>query len=393
MVSLDQALDIVACRAAPGPTERVRLEDAGGRVLARPAIARRTAPASDVSAMDGYAVRSDDLKSLPALLRLAGRTFAGEPAAGALVPGTAARVFTGAPLPPGADRVVLQEEVRADGAVVVVTTAGGKPHVRSRGSDFRAGDILVPTATTLTPGCLVAAAAADLAELEVFARPKVSILATGDELRPPGMTGASPETIPDSVSVGVSALARLFGAKPTVHSLLRDEPASLRSAAKVAAERADIVIVIGGASVGERDYARTMFGPDLDISFSKVRMRPAKPTWFGSAHGTLVLGLPGNPVAALVAARLFLAPLLCGLCGLSPRSALRWRKAPLATELEPTSDFDLLLCARPREDAVEVLANRDSSAQSALAQTGLLVRRRPNAPSAVAGTFVETLDF
>ena len=395
LATVDEALALVMASASALGTERVRLEDAGGRILAAPVIARRCAPACDVSAMDGYAVRDADLAADWTSLRVIGESFAGHGFEGALTPGSAVRIFTGAPTPAGANRVVLQEDVRRVGERVFVAGPGsGKRHIRLAGSDFRSGDSLVEAGVPLTPQRLVAAAAADLASLDVTARPRVLVVATGDELRSPGEGPFTPGSIPESVSFGVAELSRTHGAEVRVRRRLPDDLDQLRAAAHDMVRAADVVVVIGGASVGERDYSRAMFEPlGLTMLFSKVAMRPGKPVWFGRAGGARIVGLPGNPTAALVTARLFLAPLIAGLAGRGAGSALAWRRRPLAEALEATGRWECFVGACLDGGAARPIANRDSSAQKALAAVEMLIRRGADADAAQAGDFAETLDF
>ena len=396
MATVDEALALVTVAAASTcGTERVRLEDAGGRVLAAPVIARRCAPGCDVSAMDGYAVRDADLAADWNSLRVVGASYAGQGFEGRLGPGMAVRTFTGAPTPRGADRVVMQEDVRRIGERVFVPgAAAGKRHIRRAGSDFRSGDVLVEGGVALTAQRLVAAAAADLATVEVVARPRVLVVATGDELRSPGEGPIAPESIPESVSFGVAELARTYGAEVTIQRRLPDDLDRLQAAAHGLIEAADVVVVIGGASVGERDYSRAMFEPfGLKMLFSKVAMRPGKPVWFGQAGGSNIVGLPGNPTAALVTARLFLAPLIAGLAGRGAQSALIWRRRALTEGLEATQQWECFVGGQLDGDAVRPCANRDSSAQKTLAAVEVLIRRGPQEASAAPGAFVETLDF
>ena len=395
MASVDQALAAILVAAVPGKTERVDLADAGGRSLASDVIARRSAPACDVSAMDGYAVRDADLSADWTALRVIGESAAGHGFSGDMDIGTAVRIFTGAPIPSGADRVVVQEDVRrVDGRVFVPAPVVGKRHIRQVGSDFRAGDILVEAGATLSAARLVAAAAADVAEVEVFTRPRVVVVSTGDELRAPGAGPFTLNSIPESVSFGVAEIARTYGGEVVARVRLPDALPLLQLAAAAMVEQVDLIVVIGGASVGERDHARGMFGElGLEMAFSKVAMRPGKPVWFGKASGAWIVGLPGNPTAALVTARLFLAPLVAGLAGREARSALGWRWRPLVEGLEATQQWECFIGARGEASAVRAVANRDSSGQSSLATIDTLIRRPPGQPPAAAGDFVEILDF
>jgi len=257
MIGFDEACRRTAAIAKPLGVERVALDVAGDRILAAPVVARRSAPEAAVSAMDGYAVRDADLGAGETRLRGIGESFAGSAPGGMpLVAGACVRIFTGAPIPPGADRVVMQEAVRRDGdAVMLAERPSAARHVRSAGSDFALGEVLLDAGVRLTPQALVAAAAADLDTVEVCMRPWVSVLSTGDELAEPGAPGRRPGTIPESVSFGVAALARAWGAEVVGRRRLGDDLSSLTQAAGVALEGAQVVVITGGASVGERDYS------------------------------------------------------------------------------------------------------------------------------------------
>lgn len=394
MVPVDEAIRLILAEGVVCAPESLPLNEAGGRILASAILAQRMAPACDVAAMDGYAVRDADLKARLNALTVIGESFAGHGFAGVLPAGAAVRIFTGAPVPRGADRVVVQEEAQRIGGQVILPRACGKRHIRTAGSDFGVGDVLVDAGVRLTPGRLVAAAAADIAEVTAFARPKVTIVATGDELRAPGVDLRRGDSIPESVTFGIAELARIFGAEARVHRRLPDDLARLQAAAGAMLEASDVVVVIGGASVGERDYSRDMFARSgLRIRFSKVSMRPGKPVWFGKAGQTCILGLPGNPTAAMVTARLFLAPLITAMAGLEARTALGWRCRPIIEALDPTGPFECFLGARLAGEAVSASANTDSSAQRTLANTDTLIRRRAHAPAVAPGDLVETLDF
>lgn len=395
MVSVDHALRLLLAEGAAREIERVAIGQAGGRILGLPIVAQRAAPARDVSAMDGYAVRDGDLVADWNALTVIGESFAGHGYAGPLPAGNAVRIFTGAPVPHGADRVIVQEEVRHMGSQVLVPRPrADKRHIRRAGSDFAAGDVLVDAPAALTPARLVAAAAADIAEVAVFARPRIIVVATGDELRAPGADTLRPDSIPESVSLGVAELARNFGGDVTIHPRLPDDLGQLQGAAVGMLDKADIVVVIGGASVGDRDFSRAMFERGgLSLKFSKVLMRPGKPVWFGKAGDMCILGLPGNPTAAMITARLFLAPLVAAMARLEARTAVDWRTRPLAEDLEANGEFECFLGARLIAGAASASANRDSSAQRALAAIEVLIRRPPHAPAAAAGDPVATLEF
>jgi molybdopterin molybdotransferase len=342
--------------------------------------------------MDGYAVRDEDLRTLPVSLPVAGKSFAGGGVPDALLPGTCVRVFTGAAVPPGADRVVIQEDVTAtNDSAQFDRTPGTSRHIRAAGSDFVTGDVLVPAGVPLNPQRLVAAAAADLADVAVVRQPRVFVLANGDELRAPGSSGAAHQ-IPDSLTTALAALVRRWNGSPSGYRICPDDLSRLRQAASEAVAQADVVVVTGGASVGERDFAKTMFADhDLQLVFAKVAIRPGKPVWLGRAGSTLILGLPGNPTSALVTARLYLAPLLAGLSGFDPAIAWAWQARPLAAPLETGGERHTFLRAKRSGDGVEALRDQDSGAQKALAAAEFLISRPPNAARAETGSLVDTL--
>ncbi|MBA3048324.1 MAG: molybdopterin molybdotransferase MoeA [Alphaproteobacteria bacterium] len=395
MIDFDTALALILNEARPLPCETVALDAAGERVLATDLKARGDAPRTAVSAMDGYAVRDVDLATLPARLPVATVAFAGRADVPVLPAGACVRVFTGGPTPPGADRVVVQEIVSRDGdAALFEAPPGPGRHIRAAGSDFRAGDTLLAAGTVLGFRAMVAAAAADVAELSVVRRPRIVILGTGDELAEPGQALETAGGIPESVSFGVAALARQCGAQVLARRRLSDTPELLEAAARRALGEADLVVVTGGASVGEKDYARSMFAPfGLELIFSKAAIKPGKPVWFGRAGGALILGLPGNPTSALVTARLFLAPLVAGLAGRDPAALLTWRDAVLAAPLKPCGDRETFERGRRVDGGVAGLDVQDSATQKALASADVLIRRRPGAPGLSVGEVAAVLDF
>lgn len=395
MIGFDEACSAITDLPDRTRTERVPIDRAAGRVLAADIVAALDAPRRDVSAMDGYAVREADLATLPARLVLAGESFPGQSGLPEVRAGTCARIFTGAPVPPGADRIVIQEDVRREGDVAIFETPlGSGRHIRRQGGDFRAGETLLAAGTRLDARAIVVAAAADLPAIEVRRRPRVVVLGTGDELAEPGTARDHPAAIPESVSFGVAAMAAQWGADCAGRRRLPDDPALLERAAAEALDEADLILVTGGASVGEKDYAKAMFAPTgLELIFAKVAIKPGKPVWLGRARGKLVLGLPGNPTSALVTARLFLAPLLLRLSGGDPVGALRWRDAPLAAALPANGDRETFVRARWEGSRVAPLPDQDSGAQRALVAAALLIRRSPGAPAHDAGAPVDILEF
>lgn len=390
MIPFEEAVSRVGEVARPLGPERVPLARAAARVLAAPVVAGVDAPPADCSAMDGYAVREADL---PGTLRVIGESFAGSGFGGAVEPGSCVRIFTGAPVPKGADRVVIQEVVeRRRDEAIIPPPSGDARHIRVRGSDFRAGQELLLAGDLLTPRALVAAAGADVADVEVWRRPRLVVLATGDELVPPGKARGRPGAVPESVSFGVAALAEQWGGETVASRGLRDDLPGLRHAAGQALEVADVVVVTGGASVGERDLAKAMFEPHgLELIFSKVAIKPGKPVWFGRAQERLVLGLPGNPTSAMVTARLLLAPLVAGLSGRA--GALEWNDVPLGAELPGCGDRETFVRARRTPAGAVPIGNQDSSAQRALTEADMLLRMRPHDPARAAGELAQALAF
>lgn len=392
MTTFDDALADLLALAQPLGVEATAVAGALDRTLAEDAVARLDAPRDDLSAMDGYAVRDADLAVLPARLPVALRGFPGD-LAPPLPPGSCARVFTGSALPSGATRVVMQEDVARDGDVATFARPpGARPHVRPRGLDFREGDVLAPRGTRLGARALVALAGGDLATVAVHRRPRIALITTGDELVPAGTARSRPGGVPDSVSLGLTAWFRIWGGDVVDIRRIGDDLPKMVAHAGAALAMADVIVVTGGASVGERDFAKAMFEPHgLSLVFNKVAMKPGKPVWLGRVGERLVLGLPGNPVSAMVTARLFAAPLIAGLGGRPTQHD--WRPLPLVAAIEANGDREHFALARAVDGGVALLAEQDSSMQRALIHADLLVRRAPRAPALAAGMPVDTLVF
>jgi molybdopterin molybdotransferase len=395
VISFEESIRLVAGLAKPLAAEDVPLDDADGRVLAAPVVANRNAPAFAVSAMDGYAVRDEDLRSLPIKLDVVGKSFAGSQSPEALQPSTCMRVFTGAAVPEGAERVVIQEDVIAEGTSAIFRNAPGKSrHIRAAGSDFARGDVLVPARVVLNPQRLVAVAAADVTSVSVIRQPRVCIIACGDELVVPGSGDLAQFYIPDSLTIALAALVRQWNGVVVGGRICPDDLMVLRREATDAIVLADIVVVTGGASVGEKDFAKSMFSDcGLELVFEKVAIRPGKPVWLGKTGNTVVLGLPGNPTSALVTARLYLAPLLAGLAGFDPAIAWRWQTLPLTAPLDASGDRHTFLRAKASGTGVAALHDQDSSAQKTLAEAEYLIDRPPGVGRAETGTSVSVLSF
>ena len=375
LISLDDAWAIIARATAALPAETIALGDAAGRMLAAPVLAAFDSPRADVSTMDGYALRQGDARA-GAIVRIIGTSAAGMRFSGTVGEGEAVRIFTGAALPDGADRVVIQEIVEADGDRARIVDAPGEVRfTRAKASDFRAGDQVVAAGTRLSCGALVAAAGAGAVEVSVTRRPRAVTLATGDELRPIGAALDDPEYIPDSLGLGLAAMLGAMGAAMLGHHLLGDDLPALEAAAAKAVAVADLVVVTGGASVGARDHAKTMFAPlGIELLFTKVAIKPGKPVWLGRVGETLVMGLPGNPSSAMVTARLLLAPLVAGLLGQHLPAPLEWLELPLGAPAPATDDRETFFRAALVDGRLIPLANQDSGGQRALAEAGWLVR-------------------
>lgn len=394
LIGLDEALAIVARVARSLPADSVSVDASAGRVLAVPVVAALESPRADVSMMDGFAVRGAAAR-VGAAFEVIGTSAAGKRFAGAVEAGQAVRVFTGAALPQGADRVVIQENVAAAGdRMTIVQAPGAAGFVRKRGSDFASGETVVAAGTRLTPGALVAAAGAGASAVEVARRPRVVTIATGDELRPVGASLDNPDHIIDSIAPGLAAMLAAMGAEVIGHHLLGDDLPALEAAAAEAVAQADLVVITGGASVGARDHAKAMFAPlGMELLFSKVAIKPGKPVWLGRVGATLVMGLPGNPGSALVTARLLLAPLVAGLLGQKIPAPLQWIDLPLAAPIPATSDRETFLRATLIDAKLVPVANQESGAQRALGEATWLIRCPAGQGPLAADTLVRALSL
>ncbi|MEC4592824.1 gephyrin-like molybdotransferase Glp [Nitrospirillum amazonense] len=392
MIPVDEALARILAQFQPLAGELVGVGDAVGRVLAADVVARVTQPPAAVSAMDGWAVRGSDLGSLPVTLARIGEAPAGRPFAGTVAPGQAVRLFTGSVIPNGADTVVLQEDCDDLGGGVRVREGTPGRWVRAAGLDFIAGTVGLKAGRLLTVRDVALAAAMNHPFLTVHRRPRVAILATGDEVVMPGEP-LGPGQIVSSNGLALAALVRRHGGTPVNLGIAPDDADTLATLARGAAG-CDLLVTTGGASVGEYDLVRDMMGGQgLDLDFWKIAMRPGKPLMFGRLGGTPLLGLPGNPVSSLVCAALFLVPALRRMQGLAPAELPRAR-AVLATPL-PANDRrqDYLRATLvPGDGALPHAATftqQDSSMLSRLAAADCLIIRPPHAPAAEAGTVVD----
>ena len=374
----------------PRPPERVPLAEAAWRVLAAPLAALRTQPPFDASAMDGYAVRAAEVANVPVRLTVIGVAAAGRGFGGPVGAGQAVRILTGAPLPEGAETIVIQENARriADDEIEVFETVAAGRHIRLRGLDFARGDTLLPAGRILDPAALSLAASANHATLDVVGRPLVAIIATGDELLPPG-TEPGPDQIIASNAYGVAAIATAAGARILDLGIVGDNLSAIAERlADATRAGADVVVTLGGASVGDHDLIHEVLGTQgVTLDFWKIAMRPGKPLMYGRRREQRFLGMPGNPVASLVCSHLFLKPLVARLGGRQAEQDIR--TASLGAPM-PANDL--------RQDYVRArisvegnalkatpFAVQDSSMLRTLADSGGLIVRAPFAPAASEG--------
>lgn len=376
----------------PLGSETVPLAEAAGRVLAAPVTARRTQPPFASSAMDGYALRAEDARA-GARLRVIGEAAAGRRFGGSPGPGEAVRIFTGAPLPEGADTILIQENAARDGdSVTIVEAPEPGVHVRPAGLDFREGDrIGAPRRLTGRDTALLAAM--NLASVPVVRRPEIALIATGDELVMPG-EAPGPDQIVASNHFALRADFIARGATVRVLPIARDTPESLRAAFALA-EGADLIVTLGGASVGDHDLVRsTALGEGLALDFYKVAMRPGKPLMAGRLGAAPLVGLPGNPVSAIVCAQLFLMPAIDRMLGL-PAGLAATEQARLSSGIGANGPRQHYMRARveagPDGWTCTPFASQDSSLLSILAEANALMVRPAGDPPRAAGALVDFL--
>ena len=390
LLSVEDARSRMLAAVTATDRETVSLAAAMGRVLARDVRASRDQPPFAASAMDGWAVRTADS---PGRLRIVGESAAGSAYPEALGAGEAVRIFTGAPVPAGADAVVIQEDAHRDGDHVVIPAVSDPRHIRPAGQDFTAGTLLLTRGTRLDAWRLSLAAAAGLPGLEVARRPRTVILSTGEEIISPGRS-PGPFQIFNSGTTALAALTEGWGARPDALTEVGDDAGAI--AAAVAGAGGDLIVTIGGASVGDHDLVKPALRTlGLEMIVESVAVRPGKPTWFGTlADGRRVLGLPGNPASAMVCAELFLRPLLYAMQGADPAVGLitartttaladngareHWMRARL------TYGADGAIAATP-------FADQDSALVNVFAQADALVRRAVRAPAVEPGDTVDVL--
>jgi len=393
MISVAEALARVLDGVVPLGPEQAGLTQAAGRTLAVDLHAALTNPPFDSSSMDGYAVRAADIATLPARLKVIGESAAGWPFAGTLGHGEAVRIFTGAQLPDHADTIVIQEDTEASGGEVTIKAATPLgANIRLRGDDFHEGDTVLTAGLRLTARHILLAATSGHAMLATVRRPVVAILATGDELVEPCDRPMAGQIVASN-SYGLSALVAAAGAEPRLIGIARDTAEDL--AAKLAeADGADVLITTGGASVGDHDLVRpALEAAGAKLDFYRIAMRPGKPMFFGRMGKTRVLGLPGNPLSAMIGARVFLVPMLAHMLGrtdaLKPVTAKLSK--PVAANGPREHFMRAILDTSGPHPTVAPLSVQDSAFVSALVKSNALAVIPANAPALDAGTQVTCL--
>jgi molybdopterin molybdotransferase len=391
MISVEEALGRCIALSAPLPSEIVPLASAAGRWMCAPAVARRDQPPFAASAMDGYAVQGDPGPGDS--FSVIGEAGAGHAFAGTVGPGEAVRIFTGAPIPEGATRVIIQEDVDRDGPpdgprITLRPGADRGPHIRPQGQDFRAGDRLSPR--RLRPADLALLAAMNIPTVTVTRRPVVALVATGDELVMPG-EDPRPDQIIASNSFALKAMVEAEGGEARLLPIARDSEAELATVLSLATD-ADLIVTIGGASVGDHDLVGRVAG--LDHAFWKLALRPGKPLMAGRLNGVAMLGLPGNPVSAIVCGHLFMLPMVRAMLG-QPDPAPQPRSARLALDLPANGPRAHYMRARlTLADGMPVITpfdRQDSALLSILGEANALLIRPVNDGPRAAGETVPYL--
>jgi len=398
MLSVKEAQENILNNISIMPAEQIPLTEAVGRVLAEDLAARRTQPPMDVSAMDGYAVKHLDIQSAPSLLKVVGEAPAGGHYDKPVQSGEAVRIFTGGPVPEGADCIIIQENTERDGDQVKVLQSEPKGRfIRPAGLDFSTGEILLQKGRLLTARDVALAAAMNRPWIMVHKKPKIAILATGNEVVMPG-DSIGPNQVVSSNSLGLAAAIKTLGGEPVLLGVAKDTPESLQNMA-AGASSADMLITTGGASVGDHDLIRSVLGENgLDINFYKIAMRPGKPLIFGHLNETPMLGLPGNPVSTLVCSIMFMAPAIAKMLGL-PADIFHSKKiVTLGCDLQENDQReDYLRAIIENDDTGKIIATpyskQDSAMLAKLAKAQALVIRPPFAKAAQSGDKIEIIEL
>jgi len=393
MISVEEATARIVAAFLPTNSETVSIGEAASRVLAADAVAKLDQPPAPVSAMDGYAVRTNDVANVPTVLRIIGSSPAGHPFAGSARSGEAVRIFTGGVVPEGADAIVIQEDTESDGANVTIKAAAkAGQHIRAKGLDFRSGMVLAEAGHRLHARSVSLLASGDIATVSVRRKPIIAFAATGDELSRPGQP-RKPGGIVASSGYALAAMVADWGGMPHDLGILPDTEEAIANIA-ASAKGADLIVTIGGASVGDHDLIQKALGPKgFALDFWKIAMRPGKPLIFGRLGTTPLLGLPGNPVSSLVCAMLFLRPAIAALLGTGTGRPLHSAKliSPLAGN-GSRQDY-LRACTEIRDGElwVEAFTVQDSAMLRSLAQADALIVRAPQAAAAQTGDRVTIL--
>jgi molybdopterin molybdotransferase len=391
LLPVEEAQARLLALASPLPVEDAPLANACGRWTARDVSALRSQPAANLSAMDGYAIAHADL---PGPWQIAGTSAAGGDRPAAITQGQATRIFTGAPLPDGADTVIIQEDVSASDGILTLNTNGpasaGK-HVRALGSDFADGQVIIPAATRLNPAHVALAALAGYGSLPVHRLPRIALLSTGSELVEPGAPVGEGQ-LPASNAVMLRAMLGSLPCKVDDLGLLSDDLESITTTLRDASAY-DIIVSTGGASVGDHDLVKpALVAAGGEVDFWKIRMRPGKPLICGTLGNSIFLGLPGNPVSAYVTAMLFLLPLVRHRGG--SRFPLPIQQDALSgADLPPTAGRDDFLRGTLCDGVATPVYHQDSAATYALSLANCLIHRRARSPAAMAGTNLTVLPF
>lgn len=382
MISVEEARTAVLALAAPLAVEHVPLRHAAGRVLAQDVVAARTQPPFAASSMDGYALRRAEVEP-DAMFKVIGESAAGHRFDGTVKAGQAVRIFTGAPLPEGADCIVIQEDVTRRGDLITLGhNIGDKDNIRPAGGDFSAGQT-VTAPLLLRPADIALLAAMNIASVPVTRKPVVAILATGDELVQPGET-PEPDQIVASNSFGLAAMLEGLGAETRLLPIARDMTASLKQAFALA-KGADLIVTIGGASVGDHDLVAPVAAElGMEQSFYKVAMRPGKPLMAGRMGDMAMIGLPGNPVSAMVCGTVFVAPIVRKMLGLGIAEP-EMHSAPLACDMPANGARAHYMRARLIDGKLHPDTRQDSSLLSVLATADALLIRPIEDPARSAG--------
>ncbi|NIZ60786.1 molybdopterin molybdenumtransferase MoeA [Sedimentitalea sp. CY04] len=382
MITVDDALAHLMALTAPLDSEEVPLIDAAGRVLAQDATAKRDQPPFAASAMDGYAMRADEVEQ-HSILKVIGEAAAGHRFDGTLKPGQAVRIFTGAPVPVGADFVVIQEDITRSGDLITIANVpSDNSNIRPMGGDFTIGDT-VSAPRLLSPSDIALLASMNIATVQVTRRPQVALISTGDELVMPGDT-PGPDQIIASNTFGLKAMLDQLGAHARILPIARDNETSLKMAFDLA-RGADLIITIGGASVGDHDLVGKVAGDmGLERSFYKVAMRPGKPLMAGRMHDAAMVGLPGNPVSAMVCGQVFIAPMIRSMLGLGAIPTPT-KTATLSQPLPANGPRQHYMRAKLDQGQIQAFTRQDSALLTVLSDANALLIRPSNDPARAIG--------